>query len=245
MTEDNMAQKALLTALISAQSKVGRKVAKEGSGDGIPFKYAGHEHVIDHVAAAMIEFGLVLTVGHVGGPRTLDVRKGDNVRTLWSFDYVAVLHHVDGGSIEMGVSATTIPGDKAAYIASTAADRTARLRFMAIAGTNEDPEQGEHFEDTPSYSAPRSQPSSAPSDGRHDRDLIYPFGKSKGCPIKDVDTSGIEWWAKKEQKNLADPSESKWHGKARKTLATLEAELAYRQSPPDFPDTDEYEADPF
>ena len=51
-----MAQKALYNALIMAQAKVARKVHKEGSADAgaYSYNYVGHEHVVDHVAGAMI-----------------------------------------------------------------------------------------------------------------------------------------------------------------------------------------------
>jgi hypothetical protein len=255
-----MSQEALLKALLAAQASVSRSILREGDTDGrAPFsKFVGHEHVIKHVADAMIENRLVLVLEACDGPtehRFLTGRGEHAVeRTVWAFRYRARLYHADGASIDAGsVCATVVAGDKAGYIAQTSADRAVRLRIMACAGADDDPEIGEHLEATPQEQArPRnSNPSPRPSHGgSHDRGMTIKFGKHKGQPISSIDTGYLEWLATKLGKDLEDRSKAKYHDNTRKQLANVEAELDFRKAvaqddPPDFePEPEFYPGDP-
>lgn len=86
--------------------------------------------------------------------------------------------------------------------------------------------------------APRTQPQaprSAPTQQGPARELsgvCCPFGKNKGVPIEEIDDGGLTWWRSIVEKDLADDTKSRFHGKARKDLAALDTEIAYRANPP-------------
>lgn len=127
----------LRRALNAAQRAVERFVHKANAHDDHNYRYVGHEQVVEHCAAAMLEQGLDLHITHTEGPHVVEARKG----VIWVWTCTAVLTHVDGGTRTYQYSVTTHPGDKAAFIATTGADRTIRLRLMQLAGSNDNPEQ--------------------------------------------------------------------------------------------------------
>lgn len=79
--------------------------------------------------------------------------------------------------------------------------------------------------------APRSQ-TQGPGPARDPSGMACPFGKNKGVPLEELDDGGITWWRGCLEKDLADDTKARFHGKAKKDMAALDAELAYRANPP-------------
>lgn len=129
---------ALTAALVRARLSIASgKVHKGSKNSHQGYAYAGHEDVVEVARKALLAEGLTLTqigVSYVGEvPKAL----------LWSGDFV--LRHTSGGSERMQYQATTMGSDKAAFIASTALDRTALLRVLQLAGSaEENPEHDSH-----------------------------------------------------------------------------------------------------
>lgn len=72
---------------------------------------------------------------------------------------------------------------------------------------------------------PQHIPTAPPT---HDRTASFGFGNHKGTPLADLDEASLGWYVKCLERDLADPSKSRWHDKTRAQLANLRAELAYR-----------------
>lgn len=143
-------------ALVAARKAISPTVYKAGKNEAQRYAYAGHEHVVTHARAAMLANGLALEQVRVTheSVMTYSTRNGEQIAWLWRGDFA--LLHASGESRSYSFLATTAANDKAAYVASTALDRTAILRVMQLAGsTEEDPEHdsndqsdGPHQSDT-------------------------------------------------------------------------------------------------
>lgn len=132
-------------ALVAARQIIAPTVYKAGKNEAQRYAYAGHEHVVTHARAAMLANSLVLEQVRVTHEATLAyaTRNGEQIAWLWRGDFD--LLHASGESRSYSFLATTAANDKAAYVASTALDRTAILRIMQLAGSlDEDPEHDSH-----------------------------------------------------------------------------------------------------
>lgn len=170
--------KELITALIAARQAVHLKVHKAGRNSAQNYRFVGHEHVLEHARAAMLANGLILeqvAVEYVG-PETYVTRNGNNVAWRWRGTHKLV--HASGDERAYVFEATTGPNDKAAFVASTALDRTAILRIMQLAGSDEEnPEHDSNEQDT--------KPA-----GKSKRSLD---DVAKTSPLDDVHACGIEY----------------------------------------------------
>ena len=132
-----------VTAVAAAAREVSGMVAKAGRNSHQSYNYCGHEHVIQHVRDVMLQHGLVIGAPvTTAGPHPHLVPVRGDTKPVWGWSFaIPVYHDVSGHCETFNVSATTQANDKAAFVASTAADRTLRLRLMGLAGgAAEDPE---------------------------------------------------------------------------------------------------------
>lgn len=125
-------------AVNSAASGCAGVIGKEGKNSHQGYAFVGHEHVIRHVKAAMDAAELV-----VGAPlrTSAPVAHTNGKFAIWAWVLDIPVYHSGGHREVFQVVATTQANDKSAFVASTAADRTLRLRLMGLAGgAAEDPE---------------------------------------------------------------------------------------------------------
>lgn len=150
--------KELVAALIAARTAVHLKVKKAGWNKAQSYSFAGHEHVLEHVRATMLAHGLILEQVDVEylGSETYTTRSGTNAAWRWRGTHKLI--HTSGEERTYVFAATTGPNDKAAFVASTALDRTAILRIMQLAGSDEEnPEHDSNEQDAkPAAKAKRS-----------------------------------------------------------------------------------------
>lgn len=141
----------LTKALIQARIACGAVVRKDGQNTAQGFNYVGHVHVlVSGAREALLLNGLSLAEKSVEFAGELSIPKRDGAQLIWRWRGVFELAHIGGESREYTFEATTFAADKAAYIASTALDRTAMLRVCQLAGgAKEDPEHdsNERYED--------------------------------------------------------------------------------------------------
>lgn len=136
----------LAKALIAARQACQATVYKAGANEAQRYKFVGHEHVLGGGArTALLANGLVLEqvkVEYIGQER-YQTRNGEN--TVWRWRGVHKLLHTSGEERTYEYEATTVPNDKAAFVASTALDRTAHMRVLELAGSaEENPEHDSH-----------------------------------------------------------------------------------------------------
>lgn len=133
-------------ALVKARIACGAIVKKSGKNQAQSYAYVGHEHVlVSGAREALLANGLVLleTAVMYQGELSYATRNGEQKCYRWRGEFALV--HESGESMRLEFEATTTANDKAAYVASTALDRTAHLRVCCMAGSaNEDPEHDEH-----------------------------------------------------------------------------------------------------
>lgn len=67
-----------------------------------------------------------------------------------------------------------------------------------------------------------------PVEGRTLSGLKCPFGKNKGVALEEIDSDGVAWWRGCLERDLGDEEKAKFHAKAKKDLAAMDAEMAYR-----------------
>lgn len=174
-------------ALIAARKRVNATVYKGGFNQAQRYKYVGHEQVLTSGARdALLESGLVLVQTSVTYTGTVEYETKNGRQSCMCWIGGFLLAHESGEGIELSFSATTGTNDKAAFVASTALDRTAHMRVLALAGTNdEDPEDdshdqhqntargGERAESRPTVhaqnAAPGTQEYSSPANGASSR----------------------------------------------------------------------------
>lgn len=73
-----------------------------------------------------------------------------------------------------------------------------------------------------------SPPRNAAPTPTHDRTVTVPFGRNKGKTIAEVDEADLKYLQGAFQRDLDDPSKSRFHDKTRAQLAAVTGELQYR-----------------
>lgn len=135
----------LVSALIAARKKVQATVYKAGQNRTQNYAFVGHEHVLAHVRAALLENELSLEQTKVEFVQELLYSTRNGQQTAWLWRGTHVLIHSSGEIREYVFLATTGTNDKSGFVASTSLDRTALLRVMQLAGSNEEnPEHDSH-----------------------------------------------------------------------------------------------------
>ena len=132
--------------LAQACKDVAGLVAKGGKNTAQNYAFVGHAHVLEHCRFSLLANGIV-----IGAPRLSVLQppyeypaKGGN-RALLVFSFTIPVFFKSGHVEEFDICATVQPNDKAAFVASTAADRTLRLRLCGLGGGDaEDPEHDTH-----------------------------------------------------------------------------------------------------
>ena len=138
----------LRRALADAQALVKGLVYKAGANQEQRYRFVGHEDVIEHVRAVMVACGIVLMPTSLRFVQELawTTAKGQRIAWLWEQTFTVAHAHSDETQMAV-VQVTTMPNDKASFVASTAADRTLLMRLMRLAGTSEEnPEDDSHDE---------------------------------------------------------------------------------------------------
>lgn len=147
-------------ALVRARRELHGTVHKEGYNRDQKYAYVGHEQVLMCGAReALLKHGLVLEQRSVeyAGELVAETYKGK--RTIWRWTGTYALVHVSGDERLYTFSATTQPNDKAAFVASTSLDRTAYLRLLSLAGTDEEnPEANWHDDNREQSRRAETQP---------------------------------------------------------------------------------------
>lgn len=130
-------------------------------------------------------------------------------------------------------------GDKAIMKAQTAAIREAWKARLCIA-TGHDPEASREVDAETETDAPPSQPITEPENTRHmGPHMLVPFGKYKGQHISDIDDVALNWLAAAYEKNLHDPSKSKYH---QAELQRLDAVREEQRARAEYSPADGYQA---
>jgi hypothetical protein len=148
---------ALMGALLAARKSVQARVHKAGKNEAQKYTYVGHEHVLTGGARdALLENGLVLLLESyefLGA----NVTRGES--QVWRWRGIFLLLHTSGERLGLSYEATTVPNDKAGFVASTALDRTAHMRVLELAGSDE--ENPEHDSNEPPAAKARSSKAKA------------------------------------------------------------------------------------
>ena len=150
---------ALTKALVAARLELHGTVFKGGMNQAQRYSYVSHEDVTLMARPALLKHGLVLEQRSVEymGELAYKTKSGDQL--CWRWKGVHALVHESGEERLYAFEATTGPNDKAAFVASTALDRTAHLRVLELAGSqDENPEADVHDREREP-----SRPSPAPS----------------------------------------------------------------------------------
>jgi hypothetical protein len=130
----------LTGALILARKDLRGSLHKDAYNQHQKYHYLGHETVNEHVRPILLRHGLLLEERRVTFKESVE---GKSPVLVWEGEFT--LSHVSGEVRDYKFSATTMVTDKAAFVASTALDRTAQLRVMALSGSaEEDPENDYH-----------------------------------------------------------------------------------------------------
>lgn len=137
-TESGSSRGALAKALAQVRLAAPWYVTKGGFNAHQKYPFVGHPDVMAHPGRTLLaEHGLALM--QVGLKYNSEIPGGKNTVLLW--DGVYKLKHVSGEEEIIECQATTMAGDKSAFVASTALDRTVWLRVLALAGSeDEDPD---------------------------------------------------------------------------------------------------------
>ncbi len=143
----------LTRALKQARMACKAVIRKEGKNSAQGYAYVGHEHVLTSGAReALLSQGLVLEQTGTEFAGVLEIPKKDGVSLVWRWRGTFQLAHEESGfSQTYMIEATTQANDKAAYVASTALERTMLLRLCQMSGgSKEDPEHDIHdrYEET-------------------------------------------------------------------------------------------------
>lgn len=142
--EDNLdpTDPAWTTAMQKALMAIGEHLISKERTAHQGYRYVGHADVVQATAIAK-KHGII--VGAATATRlvaTLELNKGH----CWLWEVTIPVYEATSGHAEIFViGATTQRNDKAAFVASTAADRTLRLRLFGLGGGDaEDPEHPVH-----------------------------------------------------------------------------------------------------
>lgn len=189
----------LRSALAAAQAEVKGLVYKAGANSEQRYRFVGHEDVIGHVREAMVKYGVVVVPTGLRFVQELKWPTAAKERVAWLWEQsFEILHAQSDERACATVQVTTMPNDKASFVASTAADRTLLMRLMRLAGTSEEnPEDDSHDEDhhqqsggqRPAQTQPRAanggnaqRPQQQPSNGSGKvvEQLLTDLGKATG-----------------------------------------------------------------
>lgn len=170
--------KELYQALLAARRELTGGIYKGATNSAQKYNYLGHEKVLEVTRPVLLAHGLLLVEISV---KLSGATEGEKRYPTWEGTF-ALIHAETGQTMDLIFSATTVGNDKAAYVASTALERTALLRILAIAGSSdkdtqpfvEDPESDHSGTDA----AVLEQGSSAPYP---DNDLRVAAGKLTSC----------------------------------------------------------------
>lgn len=124
-------RRAYTRAMVECQQALSGTVHKGGKNTHQNYAFAGHEQVIKVCRGAMLANGLI-----VGAPERAEGPK--ETPKGWHWRFWIPVDHVDGHRQVAVVDATVQPNDKAAFVASTAADRTLRLRVCGLASSRDE-----------------------------------------------------------------------------------------------------------
>lgn len=151
------AEKAYRSALVAAQSAVKHDgiVHKDGWNTHGRYNYVGHEQVMASCRAALLQAGLAVEASTgMAGPAVLEIPRADKTVLVWSWTVDIPVSHSAGHRETYRVVVTTQANDKAAFVASTSADRTLRMRLCGLAGSEEDPENDSQDRSPPAAADP-------------------------------------------------------------------------------------------
>lgn len=183
---------ALMTALLAARQRVPARVHKAGKNEQQRYTYVGHEHVLAGGARdALLENGLVLLLEsyEMVGSDSYKTQSGD--KQCWRWRGRFALLHTSGERLELTYEATTVPNDKAGFVASTALDRTAHMRVLELAGSDE--ENPEHD----SYEQPARRERKGRAEGVGER----PAAERRPAASKAAEPPRTaEWWREQHNK---------------------------------------------
>ena len=174
----------LAKALASARAAAPWYVHKAGYNQHQRYAYAGHPDVMAHEGRrALSEFGLALV--QVGVEMAGEIQGAKFPILLWRGRYLLI--HESGEELPIEVMATTQVNDKVAFVASTSLDRTAWLRVLALAGS--DDEDPEHTGDLRQDPDPRAQQAAQHAAAR---DQPAPIRSEVVALLKRLDTATAE-----------------------------------------------------
>lgn len=143
---------AWVSAIASVQLEVSGLLAKRNRNAAQGYDYVGHADVLEATAQVCPKHNVVVMAPeHTQGPHEMTVkrRNGESVMYVWGFT-IGVAEATSGHIQRFHIVATTQANDKCAFVASTAADRTLRLRLFGLGGgAKEDPEHNVHDKDDP------------------------------------------------------------------------------------------------
>lgn len=105
------------------------------------YKYVGHADVLS-ATSRLAAHNIVIGAPRETAMASREYGPADKSRCVWEWTFEIPVYEITTGHVEVfRIAATTMPGDKAAFVASTAADRTLRLRLFGLGGGEmEDPE---------------------------------------------------------------------------------------------------------
>lgn len=227
------------------------RVAKNGTNETQRYKYAMASDVYDAVRSELAR-RFVMMVPHLQKVEWADIptKSGGTLKLCTAhvrFDFT----DAETGEV-LPVEAFgqgSDSGDKAGYKAMTGATKQCLIQTFLIP-TGDDPEHEPKAAKLPApaglASVKAQMPQAAPpanpqqrdhqttqrtnGNATHNREMEYPFGSSKGKPIRLVDDKGIAFWLTRCEEELRDASKAKWHDKTRERIATLQAEQRYRMA---------------
>lgn len=62
----------------------------------------------------------------------------------------------------------------------------------------------------------------------HDRSTTFAFGRDKDVPLRELSEGSLRWYAQCFERDLADESKARFHGKTQAQLDAVQAEMAFR-----------------
>lgn len=128
----------LRAALCRAQLKCKGVLGQTHRNKEQNYTYTGFAEVLDAVREAMASEGISVDQVTCDIEEELHYQTSYGARTVWKWRCICLVTHVDGGCLVRILRPITSVGDKASFIARTAADRTLLMTIMRIAGAKEE-----------------------------------------------------------------------------------------------------------
>lgn len=226
------------------------RVAKNGNNTAQGYKYAMAADVYDAVRGELAR-RFVLPVPRMETIEFADApTKAGGVLHLCTWKGFIDFTDAESGEVlpVRAFGQGSDSSDKAGYKATTGATKQALVQLFLIP-TGDDPENEKATKPQPPPPAglagvkakmppPSAPPAASSVRASHDRALVYPFGNCKGHAIGAVgldggyvvDEKSLLFWVGNLQKGLSDPSKAKWHERDAKQIATLQAEIRFRNA---------------